>query len=637
MAQTRPQADQLRFFSSTTGEHIIDAYLEEAERGSRRLGELMADLFDATTGQLIAQGFRDYRGDWATGIAYLNGDVVRDPATQSLYVANANFTSGATIADDVTDGHLTLFFDGTPAPLADIATVASNAADIQAVAGDIASVNQAASISGSIVSVADNEADIDAVALNIADVNAVAGNKTNIDAVAGNKTNIDAVAGNKTNIDQVAADTAHINALSPVALDLAALSPHAADIDALSPRADDIGTLAPIVADIQTAATNAAAISTAATNIVAIQNAPTEASNAASSASDAAAARDAANAARDAALDALDSFDDRYLGAKATEPTLDNDGNALVAGALFFDTTAGAMKLYTGSSWVAAYVSGSDFLPLTGGTLTGNVTLENTSFTFKADSNKHIWFRDNLSNAEALLYFDASNEFVRLQAYQVGGAAVAGNFQITQAGNVSVTGLGTISLEPFGSQRLVMLSDRNTWDDAPTVFDTNTNAHNVYITRSGSTINEFTSFGQDDSGLVILTKNDEAVCQALWSFEATDTEAGGGAAAGTSVLTLGRGAAGEGYLHFADAGDVYGGAGIERSTSDGSLSLRAGGANAARILASGNAEFDHAVTVVGDLTANGTVVGSNAAGARTISTSAPTGGADGDIWYEVDP
>ena len=28
-------------------------------------------------------------------------------------------------------------------------------------------------------------------------------------------------------------------------------------------------------------------------------------------------------------------------------------------------------------------------------------------------------------------------------------------------------------------------------------------------------------------------------------------------------------------------------------------------------------------------------VGTNAAGARTVSTSAPSGGADGDIWYQV--
>jgi hypothetical protein len=74
------------------------------------------------------------------------------------------------------------------------------------------------------------------------------------------------------------------------------------------------------------------------------------------------AAQASAEAARDATLTAYDNFDDRYLGTKTTDPTLDNDGNALVAGALYFNSTLGIMKVYTGSAWVAAYVSGADYL-----------------------------------------------------------------------------------------------------------------------------------------------------------------------------------------------------------------------------------------------------------------------------------
>ena len=91
-------------------------------------------------------------------------------------------------------------------------------------------------------------------------------------------------------------------------------------------------------------------------------NASTSASNAATSASNASSAQTAAEAARDATLAAYDSFDDRYLGAKTSDPTLDNDGNALVAGALYFNSSSGIMKLYTGSAWVAAYVSGASYL-----------------------------------------------------------------------------------------------------------------------------------------------------------------------------------------------------------------------------------------------------------------------------------
>ena len=90
--------------------------------------------------------------------------------------------------------------------------------------------------------------------------------------------------------------------------------------------------------------------------------ATTQASNASTSASNAASAQTAAEAARDATLAAYDNFDDRYLGAKASNPTLDNDGNALLAGALYYNTTSVEMRLYTGSAWVAAYVSGTGLL-----------------------------------------------------------------------------------------------------------------------------------------------------------------------------------------------------------------------------------------------------------------------------------
>ena len=64
-------------------------------------------------------------------------------------------------------------------------------------------------------------------------------------------------------------------------------------------------------------------------------------------------AQTAAEAAQAAAELAYDNFDDRYLGAKASDPTLDNDGNALIDGALYFDTTNNVMKVYDlgGTAW----------------------------------------------------------------------------------------------------------------------------------------------------------------------------------------------------------------------------------------------------------------------------------------------
>jgi len=70
------------------------------------------------------------------------------------------------------------------------------------------------------------------------------------------------------------------------------------------------------------------------------------------------AAQTSANNASDSATSAansFDSFDDRYLGAKSSDPSVDNDGDALITGALYFNSTSNLMKVYTGSAWADGY------------------------------------------------------------------------------------------------------------------------------------------------------------------------------------------------------------------------------------------------------------------------------------------
>lgn len=63
------------------------------------------------------------------------------------------------------------------------------------------------------------------------------------------------------------------------------------------------------------------------------------------------AAQAAAEAAQAAAENAYDNFDDRYLGSKSSDPTLDNDGNALIEGALYWNTTNKKLRIYDGVNW----------------------------------------------------------------------------------------------------------------------------------------------------------------------------------------------------------------------------------------------------------------------------------------------
>ena len=54
-----------------------------------------------------------------------------------------------------------------------------------------------------------------------------------------------------------------------------------------------------------------------------------------------------------AAAASYDSFDDRYLGAKSTPPTVDNDGNPLLEGALYWNSVSNAMLAWDGTAWAS--------------------------------------------------------------------------------------------------------------------------------------------------------------------------------------------------------------------------------------------------------------------------------------------
>ena len=84
------------------------------------------------------------------------------------------------------------------------------------------------------------------------------------------------------------------------------------------------------------------------------------ASSATASANSATAAASSATAAASSATSAaaaLDSFDDVYLGAKSSDPSTDNDGDALNAGDWYFNTSTNVGRIYNGSAFQELTVS----------------------------------------------------------------------------------------------------------------------------------------------------------------------------------------------------------------------------------------------------------------------------------------
>lgn len=111
--------------------------------------------------------------------------------------------------------------------------------------------------------------------------------------------------------------------------------------------------------------------------------AATSASNAASSASSASSsASSAAASAADAAMSA-DSFDDVWLGTKTSDPTVDNDGNPLATGQLYFNVISNTLKIYNGTAW-QSYTAASGLSAVvddTAPSLGGNLSLNGHNIT----------------------------------------------------------------------------------------------------------------------------------------------------------------------------------------------------------------------------------------------------------------
>ena len=257
----------------------------------------------------------------------------------------------------------------TTSDQANIDIVAGNTTNINTVAGISANVTTVAGISSDVTTVAADGTDIGTVATSISNVNTAATNISNINTVAGISANVTTVAGNTTNINTVAGNNSNIT------------------------------TVAGISSDVTTVAGQTTNLQNVTDNLTAIQNAATNATNAANSAS--AAATSAAAAAASA-----DFFDDVYLGSKASDPATDNDGDALNAGDLYFNTTSNNLKVYSGSAWQDAAVDSSSFVQKGGDTLTGNLSFDTNKALFGSRSNLEIYHSSTPVTASNLtIYF----------------------------------------------------------------------------------------------------------------------------------------------------------------------------------------------------------------------------------------
>ena len=128
-------------------------------------------------------------------------------------------------------------------------------------------------------------------------------------------------------------------------------------VDAASATTSASAAATSATASANSATASASSASTASTQA---SNASTSASTASTQATNSANSATASASSATSAAASFDSFDDRYLGAKSSAPSTDNDGDALITGALYFNTSSNQIFSWTGSAWVAIKPSSSE-------------------------------------------------------------------------------------------------------------------------------------------------------------------------------------------------------------------------------------------------------------------------------------
>ena len=196
-----------------------------------------------------------------------------------------------------------------------------------------------------------------------------------------------------------------------------------------------------------TAATNnGAAQVTLATAQVALattqaNNSSTSATASANSATASANSATASANSATAAAASADAFDDVYLGSKSSDPTTDNDGDALAAGMLYYNTSSNIMRVYSGSAWENVAVSTSGFATLTGA----------ETFTNKTLTSPKIGTKISDTNGNELLNLTATSSAVN--ELTLANAATGNKPTITASGGDTNIG---VSILPKGSGQVTI-------------------------------------------------------------------------------------------------------------------------------------------------------------------------------------
>jgi len=321
-----------------------------------------------------------------------------------------------------------------------------------------------------------------------------ASTKAYVDDVAGSASEAAASASAAAS-SAAAAATSETNAASSASAASSSASSASGSATTATTQASAASTSASNASTSETNAANSA--SAAATSA---SNAATSETNAETAETNAEAAQAAAEAAQVAAELALDNFQDTYLGAFASDPTTDNDGDALTTGDLYFNTGSNDLRVYNGSAWQIAAVSTAGLLAAANNlsdvadvpTARTNLGLGTAATTAATD------YATAAQGALADSALQSGDIGVSVQAYDADTAKldVAQTFTAAQTGSTQVAGsiTGSTTLDFATYQNFVLTLTGSITLDNPTTEQVGQSGFITFIQTGGYTVSLGTDY-----------------------------------------------------------------------------------------------------------------------------------------------
>jgi len=292
--------------------------------------------FDSSGEISVTQELGTFVGNWSAGTDYNARDLVKDTSTNNIFICTTSHTSSGSqpLTTNTDSAKWSLIVDAASA------TSSATAAASSATAAASSATAAATSATNAATSATSSASSATTATTKASEASTSASNASTSETNAASSATSAASSATTATTKASEASTSATNAASSA-----------------TSAASSATTATTKASEASTSATNAASSATTATTKA--SEAATSATNAATSATAADTAKTAAQAAQTAAEAAADNFDDTYLGAKSSDPTVDNDGDALTAGDLYFNTSSNELKVYNGSSWQVAAVDAS--------------------------------------------------------------------------------------------------------------------------------------------------------------------------------------------------------------------------------------------------------------------------------------